>query len=229
MKIENIADKLVKHPTRKYGKRPIASIKRTILHTSDHATATAYDIAQWDITPTYTKNGRVYKNNLSDKGAPGMTYHAFIDKSGKIYHTSNFDNLTWHAAGHNTDSLGICIQYKATGNTKPPPLKQIKTAIEYLSYVNLYLGIPPNQTFGHRELKGTGWFFSKGKKRLRKTCPGMLVNLDSMRDDITISMQKRLKKEYLYKGRIDGDFGPKSLAALQAFSKRVFSKLSGKY
>lgn len=188
-------NKLVRHPTKKYQTRKLSQIKRTILHCSDHAKADAYEIARWDITPTYTKNGKVYANPLSDTGAPGMTYHAFVDQEGDLFQAQDFTTVSWHAAGHNTDSVGVCIQYRATGNSQPPPEVQLKAAIDYIAHVNIHFGIPANQTFGHRELLGTGYNLADGKKVLRKECPGIKIDLDRFREDLDVRMRALLKEK----------------------------------
>jgi len=225
MKINNISKDLARHPTKKYKTRLISKIDTIIIHCSDHATATPEDIARWDITPTYEALGKVYKNNLSDTGAPGMTYHDFVYANGDAAHCQDYNVVTWHAAGHNTRSLSVCIQYRATGNKKPPTKKCLSKLVRLLTFQCLYLGILPvlGKTKGHRECKGTGFIFdTTGKKKLRKTCPGLLVDLDDMRKQVATRLQKKLQSEGIYLGAIDGLFGKKSKAALKQFQIQTF-------
>jgi len=81
----------------------------------------------------------------------------------------------------------------------------------------LYLKIYPKDVIGHREVPGMWTWIGKGSKKYKKTCPGMKVDLDKLRERLTKNLQRRLFAEGLYLGRIDGDFGPKSSKALKDF------------
>jgi len=124
-----------------------------------------------------------------------MTYHAFVDSEGDLFQTQDFKTVSWHASGHNTDSVGVCIQYRATGNDQPPPEDQLEAAIDYIAHVNVHFGIPSDQTFGHRELLGTGYNLVDGKRVLRKECPGMKVDMDKFRKDLDTKMKTLLKEK----------------------------------
>jgi hypothetical protein len=70
---------------------------------------------------------------------------------------------------------------------------------------------------GHRELKGTGWTMFKGSKRLRKTCPGIKVDLDKVRRSVARFMQIVLGADGFYTGKVDGLFGPRSKKAFESY------------
>ena len=75
----------------------------------------------------------------------------------------------------------------------------------------------PDSVVGHRELKGTGWVLFKGSKKLRKTCPGIHVDLDLLRTNVSKYMQIVLGINDFYHGSIDGIFGPNSNKALTLY------------
>jgi hypothetical protein len=77
--------------------------------------------------------------------------------------------------------------------------------------------ILPKRVIGHREVPGMWLLLGNGSKKYKKTCPGMGVNMNVLRGEVTRRLQRRLAAEDLYHGRIDGDFGKLSKAALKAF------------
>ena len=81
----------------------------------------------------------------------------------------------------------------------------------------LDFNLTPDKVVGHRELKGTGWVMFKGSKTLRKTCPGINVDLELMRYDISRYMQIVLGTNGFYTAAVDGIFGPKSKEALNSY------------
>lgn len=214
---QNVIDltkKLARHPSRKYALRRARDIKGLVLHCTDNNWGVE-ELAQRDITPGP-------QNPVSPRGCPECTYHYYVDYDGKIYHTVNDNKVTWHAAGYNTKTLSMVIRYTVTGNPNPPPEAQLKAAYRQLARLALKYRITPDSLHlrGHRELKGTGYIVRAGHKRLKKTCPGLLINLDNMRVKIGRTMQKIMKNELYYDGEIDGIFGPRSLAALSGYGRR---------
>ena len=207
-KIINLTKSLPKHPTRKYKTRNLSNIKGIVVHCTDNDW-TVEELVQRDIT-----SGK--NNPVSSKGCPECTYHGFVDKDGTIYQTVDYNKVSWHAAGYNSKTVGVVIRYMATGNENPPPTVQLNSLYKLLAELALSFHIKPDSLHlrGHRELQGTGFIIKQGHKRLKKTCPGMLVSLDHMRLQTSKLMQKRLKKSGYYNGAIDGLFGPKSLKAL---------------
>ena len=82
----------------------------------------------------------------------------------------------------------------------------------------LELCLLPSNIRGHRELKMTGWIPGpKGSRRLRKTCPGMLIDLDKFRRSVSTYMQIVLKDAGVYNGSIDGIFGLKTIDGLRHY------------
>jgi hypothetical protein len=203
----DISGDLPRHSTKKHKLRKLSDIKRIVVHTTD-----------WDTTPKRIAEYDVGKNHISDTGCPAVTYHEFIMKDGMLYHTLPFEEVSWHAGMWNKGSLAVALMFRVSGadgkDTHAPTDLALKALQTRCGDLCLRFRLTPDNVVGHRELKGTGWLWFKGSKRLRKTCPGKKVDLDLLRLNVATYMQVVLKLKGLYKGEIDGIFGPLSKAAL---------------
>ncbi len=213
MLINDIRPQIPKNPNPKlrYKRRKLGKITNLIVHCDDWDTD-IMTIAKYDVTPNPN-------HHISRAGCPGCTYHYFIEKDGMILQCMDLEDITWHAGDFNGISAGICIRYRATNNPNPPPDAQLLALQKLLAKLCLDLCIDPDEIKGHRELPGTGYQIINGKKKLRKTCPGMLVSLSKIRYIVSMSIQQVLKGLGLYSGTIDGDFGPLSENALKRHCK----------
>lgn len=211
MSLIDLRSKMLKNPDPKrvYKKRKISKISAIVLHCDDWD-ADVWTIAKYDVTPHPD-------HHISPAGCAGFTYHFFVEKDGSVLYCQDLTDVTWHAGNHNGYTVGICMRYKATGNKNPPLSIQLERTTSLMADLCLRLGIDPDLIRGHRELPGTGYKIVNGKKKLRKTCPGLLVNLDKIRYDVSIKVQKVLKKYGFYTGEIDGIFGKKSERALKRY------------
>lgn len=207
------------HPTKKAKVRDITpfsgDVNMIVVHTTNtDANITA--IAKYDISPG---------NHISSTGCPTYTYHDTIKENAKVYHCVPYKLEVWHAGNFNFKSLAVALNFiaekKASNGSRidyAPNSEMLKSLYKHLGWLCLDRGISPKEIYGHRELKGTGWIFSKGSRVLRKSCPGMLVDLDFMRAQAAKALQLNLKANNLYQnGRIDGDTGPKTMAALREY------------
>jgi hypothetical protein len=203
-----------------YKRRKRSDIQMVVLHTTDW-NVTPEDLAQYDITPFFIVKGKKIYNHISKKGCPAITYHECIEEN-RVLHTLDWEEVSWHAGNWNKKALGIAMMYKASqkGTTehKAPPEGMLKLAQCRAGDICLELGLTPDKVVGHRELKGTGWFWEKGSKRFRKWCPGKQVDMDEVRKNVALYMQVKLLIAGHYRGKVDGDFGPKSRAALEAYN-----------
>lgn len=188
-------------------------INKIIVHTTN-TTASIEAIAKYDITPG---------NHISSSGCPTYTYHDTIKESGKVYHCVDYKNETWHAGKVNFSSIAVALNYVAevknpggSVTSYSPKTEMIKSLYKHVGNLCLKFGVIPENVLGHREVPGSGWFWYKGSRRLRKTCPGMYVDLDLMRLNICKYVQLVLKG-YDYTGQIDGVWGPKSAAAFRKY------------
>ena len=214
MQIKDVRNSLPLNPNpkRRYNTRKLNSITQIVLHCTGTGMPKLMPLARYDITPRPD-------HHISPQGCPGFTYHYYIDKD-TVYYTSDAKNVTWHVGTHNENSVGVCMRYQSENNPNPPSKEQLQVTYDLLIRLSLELGVSPNHIKGHRELLGTGYQIINGVKKLRKTYPGLLVIMEEVRYIISKGVQKFLGKIKLYKGLIDGDFGPKSMKAFQEYQKK---------
>jgi hypothetical protein len=216
--IIDISRTLPRHPTKKYSLRKKSDIKRIVIHTTNWNT-TPEVLAKYDITPYFEKNGVKYWNHISRTGCPAITYAEIITNDGRVFKTLPYEEVSWHVGIWNKSSLGVALMYECTNELGDdifgPSEEALKSLYRRVGNLCLELGLPPTEkhVVGHRELWGTGWFWSKGSKTLRKTCPGLKVDLDDVRDRVCKYVQLILKTKDLYRGKVDGSWGPMSQAA----------------
>lgn len=215
MNVKNLVPTLPVHPTKKPDKRKLSSIQKIVVHTTD-----------WEVDPVRLAQYDIGPNHISNTGCPTATYHYYINQAGEVSKLVNEDIVTWHAAGHNTNSVAICLAYKTdpqfeSGKKKRPdptkiPTAEMRAALQgLLVELCIRLAVSPTQIFGHRELFGTGFIFLKGHKALRKTCPGMTIDLGLLRINVIVELQQKIGV------KSDGVWGPKSEVAFRdALKKR---------
>jgi hypothetical protein len=202
-------------PTKgKWSKR--TTINRLVVHCNDNGDWGPVDTANYHISP-----------DCHIKNMKGIAYHVFIDTKGDVWKTSEYDNKTWHVGFWNSGSLAVCLQYRGTHNLNPPNSSQLASLHTTLAGLCLGLGIEPTKAniVGHRELQYTGWI--NNKDNLLKTCPGMGVDLDKVRKNTVMYIQKVLRDVSLvpgslwiaYQGKIDGDYGPKTRESFLSFGR----------
>ena len=208
--IIDLSKGLARHPHKTYKQRKLSKIKRVVVHTTDWG-ASAKTIAEYDIKP----------NHISDTGCPAITYHELIGISGNPYKTLDYEEISWHAGMWNPGSVAIALAYRCSnkkGEDIYKPKRKMMTALHVrCGELCLDFNLTPDKVVGHRELKGTGWVIFKGSKTLRKTCPGINVDLELMRYDISRYMQIVLGTNGFYTAAVDGIFGPKSKEALNSY------------
>lgn len=220
MNIVNLVGTLPVHPKKKPNTRRLTNITKLVVHCTD-----------WNVTPEALARYDIGKNHISSTGCPTITYHYLINQDGTVAKTVNHETVTWHAGGYNTESLAISLVYKTdpvfeSGKSKIaqpgylPTSTALTSLLELLSDLCLELNLLPTQVLGHRELIGTGFILFKGHKQLRKTCPGMSINLDQLRLDVAKKMQSTLSGLGIYTGILDGVFGKKSIEALKEYQRR---------
>jgi len=216
--VYDIVDTLPKNPNRSIPKRNLSKVKWLVVHCTAGSSQSPLSYAKYHISP----------NHISSRGCPTICYHDMIDKDGNLYRTARYDWYTMHVGSWNTSSIGISLMYNPSdpisgidNGSSEPTEKALTTLVSQLSNLCLIMKFIPEQVIrGHREMQGTGWIWKGNNKSLLKTCPGLAINLDEIRKRTTKYLQLILKLEGLYKGRIDGIFGSKSIAALSAFNYR---------
>ena len=219
-----------------------SNINKIILHCTDRDW-TIDELYEYDVLGEV--NGEI--NRIDSNGLPGITYVEVFMKDGLQYHCNDWKDWIWHAAGHNQHTLGAAIMYKATADhyslpNREPPDAAVDAFISWAARSCLYLGLDPYKAVqGHRELKGTGWFFDKkGHKQLRKVCPGLRIDMNNIRLRVAIYAQKFLYlKAKNYNGLLDlrqtitefadGIWGPKTRTLAKALYKRRELLLEAKH
>ena len=221
MKIIDLSNSLPVHPTKKYKLRNLSDIKRVVVHTVNREW-TPVRLATYDITPYYVVGGRKIYNHISKSGCPAITYAELFMPDGTIYHTLPWEEISYHVGVWNNSSLGVALMYRCTDgegvDTYAPTKEALQALFKRVGGICLILGLTPDKVVGHRELRGTGWFWFKGSRRFRKLCPGLQVNMDEVRIGVAKYMQLVLKIDKFYRGSIDGIFGAKSKKALEEYS-----------
>jgi len=203
-RVIDIRNKLPRHSTKKWKKK--SDIKRIIVHCTAGTNQDPFLTARYHIGP----------NHICKTGCPAIVYTDYITRDGTIYHCNNYDDWTWHASLYNRSSVGITMAYQGLDN--PPPEAQRRALMKHLVILCLYLKVLPKNVIGHRECPWMSTLLGNGSKRFIKWCPGKVVNLVQMRAELTMRLQRRLAAEGLYKGKIDGIFGPLSRGALYSFN-----------
>lgn len=95
MKVIDISDRLVKSKKILMKTRHLSKVKRIIIHHTASDTMTATDVAQY---------------HVSVRQYPAIAYHYFITKEGKIFQTNKLEDISWHTANNNSDSISIVLQ-----------------------------------------------------------------------------------------------------------------------
>lgn len=225
----DLSRELPRHPSKRYKTRDESKIDMVVLHCTDRDWSTQ-QVAEYDVTGKLTYVRKVDGqeitdiNHIDETGLPGLTYHDTVGES-KVEHSLPYVEVSYHAAGYNTRSVAIGMLYRttnpATGKAEySPPEGMVKLAQCHAAELCLKFGLSPDRIFGHRELKGTGWDWIRGRKRLLKTCPGPYVDMDEIRRNAAVYMQIQLKLAGCYTGAIDGLFGSRSKAALALYRRK---------
>jgi N-acetylmuramoyl-L-alanine amidase len=145
--IQNNIQKLKVHKSKKYQIRDLKQINKIIIHHS----------------ATNQGSGKAFANyHVDSLGWPGIGYHFVISDVGIIEQTNSLTTVSYHTAGQNTSSIGICL----VGNFDNylPTNIQSHALEELIIYLRNLLG-KDLKVFGHTDFS-------------TKTCPGKLFNLN---------------------------------------------------
>lgn len=93
--LENIKDALKKHPTKKYGVRPLTKIDAIVVHHTATDTATPEAVANW---------------HVDHNDWPGAGYHIYVRKSGKTCLMNSLDTISYHCYNHNEHTIGLAFE-----------------------------------------------------------------------------------------------------------------------
>lgn len=156
---------------------------------------------------------------VEEKGWPICGYHYYV-MGDTVYHMVGENVITYHAAPYNKNSVSFSIDYPATEFEKigvAPSVEVMDKAIKTATFLALKFKVPTPYIYGHRELQYTGWFWKQDHKVLRKTCPGLKIDLNQFRIDVCRTVQYNLNVLGSNKLATDGIFGPKTALAMKNF------------
>lgn len=231
-KVIDVSKDLNRHHTKRYKVRAdLNRVNKIVVHTTDR-NWTIEQLVEFDVKGKLTYENPLADvklitdfNHIAEDGVPAITYHDVVMPDGNVYHTLPYREVSWHAGGYNSSSIAVALMYQCVDpntnkDTYAPNDNMIKSLQCHCGDLCLDLKLSPMSVVGHRELQGTGWIpGSYGSKRLRKTCPGMKVDLDLLRKNIATYMQVQLNIKGLYTGAIDGLFLNQSRAALKRYAR----------
>ncbi|NJK30928.1 MAG: N-acetylmuramoyl-L-alanine amidase [Deltaproteobacteria bacterium] len=133
-------------------------VTRIIVHCSDSPYGDARLIDKWHRERGFSKIGY---HAVILNGVRRARYNRQFD--GRIELGRDIDEVGAHVAGHNSNSLGVCLIGKPGHFTRA----QIFTLLSYLkTYLAVY-GLTPKDVYGHYEFDSN------------KTCPGF--DMDKLR------------------------------------------------
>lgn len=157
--IEYIADTLPWHKTEKWEQRPVESIKRIIIH---HTASEA---------PLY--NQALY--HVNTHGWAGLSYHLIIS-GGRINQVNSLEDITYHAASNNMDSVAICIH----GDLSKREITVQERELLYAAILTVKSLCNIEEVIGHNQVNAT-------------SCP--CTSMDRIRNDLqTIQNQMEYAK-----------------------------------
>lgn len=161
---------------------------------------------------------------VDEKRFPICGYHYYVTQS-EIHHMVGENVITWHASGYNRTSVGFSINYFATQDERlniPLDANIYANAVHLAATLCIQFKVPPQSGFlvGHRELFGTGWIKKQDTIALRKTCPGLAINLNLFRYNVCREMQTLLNNVLKSELVVDGIYGPKTAYALESVNAR---------
>lgn len=148
MKIYNITEELPYHPVKRYRSRGVEKITQIVVH---HTASDVQDPEQYA------------KFHVDVRGWPGIAYHFMIRNDGRVYQTNDINTLSYHAAGHNTKSIGVCLM--GNFDEHEPRLPQLWAATELISTLMSLFNI--ESVVRHGDTKATN-------------CPGISFPFDKL-------------------------------------------------
>lgn len=182
--IRDLTEQIPHNPERP--KIPIRRVRPThiVLHCDDAAAWGVWDLINYDLKP----------NHLSTKGCPCPTYAYYISRAGKVYKIAQECYETWHAGVNalvrklyripdwNNVGIAVCFAHKPGMDDGLTP-EQIEVGQLLVAEITSRRDIQSANVLGHRELAGSG--HKPGRPDLlRKTCPGMDVDLHAFRSEV---------------------------------------------
>lgn len=171
--IEYIADSLLWHKTAKWEQRSLESIKRIIIH------HTASESPLWNQSSYH----------VNTHGWAGLSYHLIIS-GGRINQVNSLEDITFHAASNNMDSVAICIH----GDLSKREMTSQERDLLYGAILTVKSLCNIEQLLGHNEVNAT-------------SCPSTSVN--KIREDIA-KLEMEIERSKTIEAQIERCFAVKN-------------------
>lgn len=198
------------HPTKQWSKRDPAGIKGVVIHQTGGGSSVD-GLAKYHLGP----------NHISKDGLPGIAYVFFINKLGEVFLVNDIESATWShgdaskPGDENALFLSACFGGQFIpwpGSVDNPTPLQITTMHKLWRVLKAIFDLTDVDLYGHYDF---------GKE----ACPGRVLKaiIKAYNGLVTTTFEKpetrqrALQERGFYAGAIDGQFGPKSIAALKKF------------
>ena len=137
--MEDLVDKLLKHPTERYPTRSLSGIRQIVIHhTATSPIVTPQRLAQYQVKTL---------------GKPGIVYHFVVAADGTLYQTNRLETVSDHAYSRNAESVGICFPGNFT--SRIPPAAQMEAGARLCAWLLASLRLPVQKIVGLSEFVDT--------------------------------------------------------------------------
>ena len=117
-----------------------------------------------------------------ERGWNGVGYHAVIEDTGALRAGRPCDRVGAHCRGLNSTSIGICVT--GHGDVDDFNEAQYGALIPSICQLARKYGIDADHVIGHRES-----MTKAGAPNPHKTCPGIMVGMDSIREQVARGLE----------------------------------------
>jgi N-acetyl-anhydromuramyl-L-alanine amidase AmpD len=118
--ILQVLARLPTHPNATYGTRPLAQVRRTVIH---HSVTECPGTSSNDEV-THLQN--IARGHIRIAAWPGIAYHYCIFPTGRIYQVNHLWTQSYHVGNYNATSVGLCLIGKL--HKTPPTTDQLQAA-----------------------------------------------------------------------------------------------------
>lgn len=137
--IQDLIDKLAKHPELRYDTRLLSDIETIVIH---HSAAPASVGAE-----------RIAIYHVKSQEWPGIGYHFVIAADGTIYQTNELTTISYHSAKVNGRGVGVC--FLGDFDEAVPPPAQLRAGAHLVAWLTQELNLSLETVKGHREYMQT--------------------------------------------------------------------------
>lgn len=164
-----------------------------------------------------------HRYHIEHNGWAGIAYHYVILADGTIEAARPEATVGGHCLGHNEDTVGICVVGKLD-SAEPTPA-QVASLTALLAWLLEVYRLAPERVVGHRDLNATAC----PGRHLYACLPGIRAAIAGVPDAPVLrigdagalvrELQEALRACGYDCGPVDGDFGPRTRAAVLAFQR----------